>query len=62
MRQLTPRLALLWLCTWLASAAEAAGPGEPFQMSPICWILILILAIIIIVLLGLLLRERGRRR
>lgn len=55
-------LALVSLCTWLAPAAYAAGPGDPYKLSPLCWALLLLFGIIIIVLIGLLLREKKKNQ
>jgi hypothetical protein len=55
-------LALLSLCTWLVGVAYAAGPGDPYKMSPLCWVLLLIFGIIILVLLGLYLKEKKKNQ
>ena len=50
---------LLSLCTWLVSAAEATGPGEPFRLCPACWCILLVVGIIVVFALGWLI---GRQR
>jgi hypothetical protein len=51
----------LSLFTLLPRYAAASGPGEPFPVGWICWLLLLLLALLVILLLGLLLREKRKR-
>ncbi|PYM90166.1 MAG: hypothetical protein DME04_24060 [Candidatus Rokuibacteriota bacterium] len=53
---------LLSLCTWLAPAAYASGPGEPFKLSALCACLLLALVIILVFVVGWLLGQRRNRQ